>query len=92
MTDKIKKFFIHPQIQIALAVGIGIIAQALVYKKIYHIEVEGLFIALPGLVAVLYEVLVSKKENQGKKFLKTIYWIIGITVANIITILIPLFN
>ena len=55
MMKKIKEFFAHPQIQIALAFGIGIIAQALVYKKIYHIEVEGIFILLPGFIVLIYE-------------------------------------
>ena len=89
---KIKEFFAHPQIQIALAFGIGIIAQALVYKKIYHIEVEGIFILLPGFIVLIYETLIHKKENKSKKYLKTSYWIMAIIFANIISLLIPLFD
>ena len=92
MMKRIRDFFAHPQIQVALALGIGIIAQAYVYKKIYHIEVEGLLILLPGLIVLAYETLIHKKENKDKKFMKPIYWISGIMLVNIISILIPLFN
>jgi len=90
MWKKIKEFLVHPQIQIALALGIGIIAQAYFYKKIYHIEVEGLFILLPGFIVLAFETLNHKKENKGKKFMKPIYWVSAIMLANIISILVPL--
>ncbi|MCP4703705.1 MAG: hypothetical protein GY865_03765 [candidate division Zixibacteria bacterium] len=92
MWNKINELFAHPQIQIALALGIGIIAQAYVYKKIYHIEVEGIFILLPGLVVLVYETMIHKKENKDKKYMKPIYWITVIILANIISLLIPLIN
>ncbi len=92
MWNNIKKFFAHPQIQIALALGVGIIAQALVYKKIYHIPVEGMSILMPGFIVLVYETLSRKKENKGKKYMKPIYWILAITLANIISIFIPLFD
>ena len=92
MWKKIGQFFAHPQIQIALALGIGIVAQAYVYKRVYHIPVEGIAVIIPGLIVVAYEALIHKKENRDKKFLKPIYWVLLITLANLISILVPLFN
>ena len=66
MWIKIKEYFTHPQILIALALGVGIIAQAYFYKRIYHIPVEGIFVIIPGLIVVTYEVLIHKKENREK--------------------------
>ena len=92
MWKKIKEFITHPQILVALALGIGIIAQAYFYKKVYLIPVEGTAILIPGLVVLVYEVLIHKKEDKYKKYLKPIYWVSAVMLANIISILVPLLD
>ena len=92
MLKFLKKAWSYPEIQIALAFGIGIILQAYFYKRIYHLEIKGIFILLPGLIATAYEAMIHKKENKEKKYLKPIYWVAAILLASIISILIPLFR
>jgi len=93
---KFKKIISHPQIKSAgimgFAIGIGIIAQALVFKKVYHLEVKGLYLIIPGLILAFYEALSMDKDNKDKRFMKTIYWFFAIILANIVILLIPLFN
>ncbi len=92
MWNKIKDFITNPEIHIALLTGLGVLTQAYFYKHVYHIEVKGTILILPGLIITAYEGLINSKKHKDKKFMKPIYWISVIILANIISILIPLIN
>ena len=92
MWKKIKTFFTNPEIYIALLTGIGILSQAYFYRYVYDIEVKGAMLILPGLIITAYEGLINSEKHKDKKYMKPVYWISGIILANIISILVPLFN
>jgi hypothetical protein len=85
MLAKIKKFFRHPEIQIALALGFSIIVLAYVSKRILHIEIRATYSAIPGMIAVLFET--AHLGKLGKKFARPIYWIVAILLSTLIIIL-----
>ncbi|MCP4703703.1 MAG: hypothetical protein GY865_03755 [candidate division Zixibacteria bacterium] len=91
MWKKIKTYFIRPEFHIAFLTGIGVLAQAYFYTWIYHIELKGTILILPGLIILFYEGMIHSKKHKDKKYMKPVYWISFIILANIISILVPLF-
>ncbi len=70
--SKIKDFFLSPHIQIALATGISIIILAWVSKRVLAEPMHNLVLAIPPLIAAVYESLMNKYKD--KKICTPWYW------------------
>ena len=83
---KIIEFFKNDRIQISLGTGISILALAIFFKKVLHIEVPPIENALPALVYVGYELVNSKKLDSHQFWSRPWFWntLMVITVTLIV--------
>jgi len=95
---KIIEFLKNSAIQIAITGGLSIIIQSYFYKKVLHMEMSGLLLALPGLIFAMYGYLsmAEIKAKKGEKVdprvlkaLKPLYWHLAIILTTALSILIP---
>ena len=91
----------HPLIYTALIAGICKITQSLIYKRILHLEIDGLVASLPWIIAGLYAYvsLVTNSPERKKKVapwvfkaLNPIYWILTIIITTTLSVAIPYFR
>ena len=76
---KIKEFFAHPLIQVALCLGFTIILLAYISKRVLHTEFTNRAHAIPGFIAIGFEYFrQSKKLN---KYARVLYWNIGMIAS-----------
>jgi len=87
MKDKLKKYILRPQNQIAFTLGLSILTLAYVSSRVLHIEIPYIYNAVPGLVVLVYEGLVHSKKVDSK-YTRTVFWIIAIIVSTAVVILI----
>lgn len=91
MSDKknfLKDLIKSHHIQLALAVGISIIAMSYLSKRILDKQISNIIQAIPAFIIVAYEFLHSKKVNP--KFLKPLYWVVAIFFVTILIIVLQL--
>jgi hypothetical protein len=82
----IKELFKTEEIKVALVAGFCIIAMAILFKKILHIEADSLLTNSPSYFVILY--LISKSVKKPEKTGGWIFWssiIIAFTIIAIIT-------
>lgn len=91
-------FFKNSTIQIAITGGLSIIVQSYFYKKVLHLDINGLLFAMPGLIFAMYGSLsmAEIKAKKGKKvdpivlkLLNPLYWHLLIILTTALSILIP---
>ena len=85
---KIKEYLKEPEIKIAWALGFTIILLAYVSKHILKVEFSYLNLAVPGFVALAFEGLYQSKKVD-KKYLRPLYWNIGIILSGGYSVLNP---
>jgi len=99
--EKIRDGIKHPIIYTALVAAVCKITQSLVYKKILHIEINGLVAVLPWVLFGLYSTLSltsdlpetrKKMKPMIHKLLNPILWNIIIIVTTILSMAIPYFR
>jgi hypothetical protein len=74
-----KEIILNPRIHVATAAGISIIALGVVYKKILGVPVDAKMEALPALLVLTYETVISKKKDAPAA--RSIYWVVGILLV-----------
>jgi hypothetical protein len=84
--SKIKDFFKHDEIKIALMLGFCIILLAYVSRRILHVEFSYLDHAMPGIVVLIFESLKQSKKIDPK-YLRVLYWNLAILASALIVIL-----
>jgi len=82
---KIKDLLKSPHIQIALAVGLSIIAMSYFSKHLLQKPIDYLSLAIPPFIATIFESLLAKYKDS--KFLKTRYWIVAVFGSTFLIIL-----
>jgi Na+/H+ antiporter NhaD/arsenite permease-like protein len=91
MSDKknfLKDLIKSHHIQLALAVGISIIAMSYFSKKILDKPISNIMQAIPAFIIIAYEFLQAKKVNP--KLLKPLYWVVAIFFVTILIIVLQL--
>ena len=86
--DKIKEFFQHPIIQIALAAGASIIILSIFSKRILPEPLSNLELAFPPLIATLYEGL--SKTKKASWWGRPLVGILAILLATALVIILNL--
>jgi hypothetical protein len=85
----IKELFKTDEIKVALVAGFCIIAMAIIFKRILHIEVDSLITNSPSYIVIFY--LISRSFKKSEKAGGWIIWssiIIALTIIAVITQLI----
>jgi len=84
--SKIVDFFKSHHIQLALAVGVSILAIAYVSKRVLPEPIGKLPAALPAFVAVLYEAALAKYPDS--KLSTAWYWVVAVLATTAVIILV----
>ena len=84
--SKIIKLLKADEIKIAFGLGFCIILLAFVSKRILHIEMRGLYSAIPGLIAILWEVL-RRGKKLDRKYTRPLYWNLAMIASAAIILL-----
>ena len=82
----IKELFKTDEIKVALVAGFCIIAMAILFKRILHIEVDSLITNSPSYIVIIY--LISRSFKRPEKAGGWILWssiIVALTVIAVIT-------
>jgi len=82
----LKKFFQSDEIKVALVAGFCIIAMAVLFKKILHIEVDSLISNSPAYFVILY--LISGAAKKPEKAGGWILWSSIIVFFSIVAVII----
>lgn len=72
--SKIIEFLKIDRIQISIGTGISILALAIFFKKVLHIQVPPIENALPALIYVGYELVISKKPDVSRFWTRPWFW------------------
>ncbi|MGB5286974.1 MAG: hypothetical protein WBN42_00650 [Ignavibacteriaceae bacterium] len=83
--QKLKELLKSPHIQIALATGVSIIVLAYFSKRVLPEPIGYIPIAIPPLIAAIYEAVAAKHKN--KKITTTWYWVTAILITTAVIII-----
>jgi len=80
----LRKFFKADEVKVALVTGACIIGQAIILKKVLHIEADLLVSNVPVYLLVIYLIAKGQKKESGST--KPLYWSVAIVLATVLTI------